>query len=84
MTIRRGWRRDGSVDQRYVKAISESLVYSLLDKGQLGMVSRALLHLQSNILGYVLCDKTAKVALRQATHYYYLARKPGILQQANL
>ncbi len=42
----------------YVKAISESLVYSLLDKGQLGMVSRALLHLQNNVLGYVLCDKT--------------------------
>ncbi len=54
-----------SLTKDYVKAISESLVYSLLDKGQLGVVSRTILHLQNNILGNVLRDKTANVGLRQ-------------------
>jgi len=71
-----------SLTKDYVKAISESLVYSLLDKGQLGMVSRTLLHLQNNIVGNVLRDKTAKVALWQATHYH-LARKLGIMQHTS-
>ena len=72
-----------SLSKDYAKHTAESLVQALLDPGQLGFVSQALLHLQYNIVGDAMRSEQAKVALRQVNHYH-LVKKLAIIQQAGL
>ena len=72
-----------SLQVEYSKMVTESLVESLLDTGQLGMVTQALMRFQHSVISNALKDKHAKVAIRQVAHYH-LARKLAIIQQANL
>ena len=56
---------------------------SLLDPGQLGFISQALLNLQYRIVGDFTKDRQTKAALQQVKHYH-LVQKLGIVQQAGL
>ena len=72
-----------SLQVDYTKVVAESLVESLLDPGQWGIVSRALTHLQHGILGDAMKDKHTDKQLHQVSHYH-LTRKFAITQQAGL
>ena len=72
-----------SLTVNYTTMVSESVVYSLLDNGQLGMITQALLYLQNSIVGSVSENDQTRKALRQVKHYH-LARKLAILQASDL
>ena len=63
-----------SLQVEYSKMVTDWLVESLLDTGQLGIVTQALMRLQHSVISNALKDKHAKVAKRQVAHYH-LARK---------
>ena len=72
-----------SLEVDYSDMVTRSLTFSLLDDGQLGMVSQALLYLQNSIVGSVAENGQTKQALRHVKHYH-LARKLAILQASGM
>ena len=58
-----------SLEVDYSEKVTRSLTYSLLDDGQLGMVSQALLYLQNSIVGSVAENGQTKQALRHMKNY---------------
>ena len=72
-----------SLEVDYSDMIMRSLTYSLLDKGQLGMVSQALLYLQNSTVGSVSENGQTKQALKHVRHYH-LARNLAILQACGM
>ncbi len=63
--------------------VTGSLTFCLLDDGQLGMVSQALLYLQNSFVGSVAENGQTKQALRHVKHYH-LARKLAILKASGM
>ena len=72
-----------SLEVDYADMVTRSLTLALLDDGQLGMVSQALLYLQNSIVGSVAENGQTKQALRHVKHYH-LARKLDILQASGM
>ncbi len=72
-----------SLEVDYSDMVTRSLTFSLLDDGQLGMESQALLYLQNSIVGSVAGNGQTKQALRHVKHYH-LARKLAILQASGM
>ena len=67
----------------YADMVTRSLTLSLLDDGQLGILSQALLYLQNSIVASVAENGQTKQALRHMKHYH-LARKLAILQASGM
>ena len=72
-----------SLEVDYADMVTRSLTLSLLDDGQLGTVSQALLYLQNSIVGSVAENGQTKQALKHVKHYH-LARKLAILQASGM
>ena len=72
-----------SLSVTYANDITQNMLAALNDDGALGLMTRALLQLQNNIIGSAMEGKQGRIAARQTAHYH-LARQMVVIKEAGL
>ena len=72
-----------SLSVTYAQAVAQHMVAALNDEGSLGMITRALLQLQNDIIGSAIEAKQNRITARHTAHYH-LARQMAVIKEAGI